>query len=236
MEKVRCALCNGKQEKTILLAKDYRYELGDNTYKIVQCVNCGLIYVNPRPIDEDMAKFYPSEYHRNEGLQRVFKSIIQMADPKLKLLLFYKRNGKILDVGCGSGDLLFFFKERGFQTYGVDINQKGCRLAKERVGETIFNCELADCNFPPNTFDVVTLNHSFEHMRDPVDCLRKIHRILKDNGILFISVPNIECFQFKLWRAKYTGLDIPRHLYHYSPKTIKDMISNCGFNVIKTSM
>jgi hypothetical protein len=114
MEKVRCALCNGKQEKTIL-SKDYRYELGDNTYNTVQCVNCVLIYINPHPIDEDIAKFYPSEYHRIEGLQRVFKSIIQMADPKLKLLLRYKPNGKKLDVGCGSGDLLFFSRNAAFK-------------------------------------------------------------------------------------------------------------------------
>lgn len=237
MEKVKCALCGQGLSETILIGKDYRYNLSNDRFYIVKCPDCNLLYLNPRPLKEKMGQFYPEAYYPQESfLQRILKPFFQRSLSKIKTIYSYKSKGKILEIGCGDGDLLFSLKKRGFQTYGVDVSRKACLLAEKKVGKNVFNCEVTDCDFPPKFFDVIVLNHSFEHVGSPTDSLKEIKRILKDKGILFISVPNIDCFQSKLWREKATILDIPRHLYLYSPKTLEMMLKKCGFQVVKISM
>ncbi|GFP43539.1 hypothetical protein HKBW3C_02669 [Candidatus Hakubella thermalkaliphila] len=162
---------------------------------------------------------------RNQNIVIYFRKIMSFEKKKKK--------GRILDVGCGDGKFLLHFKERGWEAFGVDVSETSYRLARQRLGRNVFNCELKDCHFPDSYFDVVTLNHVLEHMLDPNEQLREVHRILKDDGILLLSLPNINSLQFKISRERWFGLDLPRHLYHYSPQPIGNMLRKNGFNNFK---
>jgi len=232
MEYVKCALCGSENNSPILTAGDYRLHTTDEEFNLVQCRQCGLIYVNPRPIREEMDKFYPKEYYNEQN--QISKLVVKLVHyMKIQNTMSFKKKGRILDVGCGDGGFILHFKKRGWEVYGIDTSEAACKLAIEKLGRNIFNCKLKDCHFPDSYFDVVTLNHVLEHMSDPNGELREIHRILKDGGILLLSTPNIDCLQFKITRERWFGLDLPRHLYHYSHKTIVSILKKNGFNVVK---
>jgi 2-polyprenyl-3-methyl-5-hydroxy-6-metoxy-1,4-benzoquinol methylase len=190
------------------------------------------MYVNPRPTKKEMGKFYPRNYYGKQ--ERTVEVVVKLLHlMKIKKIMSFKKNGRILDVGCGDGEFLRYFKERGWEAYGVDVSETSCMLARRKLGQNIFNCELKDCRFPPNYFDVITLNHVLEHMLDPNEELIELRRILKNNGILFLSVPNIDSLQFKISEKYWLHLDLPRHVYHYSPASIKNLLERDKFEIIK---
>jgi 2-polyprenyl-3-methyl-5-hydroxy-6-metoxy-1,4-benzoquinol methylase len=234
MERVKCALCGSEKHSMVLTAEDYRFHTTDEKFNLVKCRGCGLVYVNPRPTKEEMSKFYPRDYYgkQNRMAKVIVKHLLYM---KIRKIMSFRKKGRILDVGCGEGGFLLNFKERGWEAYGVDISEAACRLARAKLGRYIFNCELKDRHFPDSSFDVVTLNHVLEHMLNPNEELREVHRILKDDGILRLSTPNIDSLQFKISKDRWIGLDLPRHLCYYSPRTIKDILKRNGFNVINTA-
>jgi ubiquinone/menaquinone biosynthesis C-methylase UbiE len=190
-----------------------------------------LIYVNPRPTKEGMGKFYPTDYYGKQNPMAKFALKFLRYKNVWKIIGFKKR-GRILDVGCGNGRSLLDFKERGWKVYGVDISETAYKLAREVLGQNAFCSELKDYHFPDGYFDAVTLNHVFEHLFNPNEELKEIHRILNNEGIVFIAVPDIDCMQFKLCLDSWFHLDLPRHLFHYSSKTVKDILEKNGFRVI----
>lgn len=228
---MKCTACGSEEHNMILVAEDSRLHTTNEKFNLFQCRQCGLVYVNPRPAREEIGKFYPRDYYGKQGLMgNVLAKLLQYT--KIQKIVSFKNKGRILDVGCGDGGFLLHFKERGWEVYGVDISEASYKLASEKIRWGIFNCELEDCHFPDRYFDVITLNHVLEHMLDPSGELREVHRILKDDGILLISTPNIDSLQFKICKERWLGLDLPRHIYHYSPGTITAILEKSGFNIV----
>jgi len=232
MKRVKCTLCGSEVFSILLTAEDYRLSTTDGKFNLVRCRRCGLVYLYPRPTKREVSKFYPQEYYDKQNrLERVVVKLLH--DMKIKKITSFKRRGRILDVGCGSGELLSHLKERVWEVYGVDTSEVAYKLAKRKIGQRVFNCELKDCQFVDQYFDVITLNHVLEHMLDPNEELRNIHRILKDDGVLLLSTPNIDSLQFKISKEKWFGIDSPRHLNIYSPKTVKLILNKNGFRILE---
>lgn len=235
MEKVKCALCNLDDYKVILKVKDCRCHITDDEFNLVQCKNCRLVYVNPRPAKEEINKFYPTEYYTVKipaFLAKIITPLFELTP--IRSVKKYRKKGRLLDLGCGTGNFLWEMKKRGFEVHGVDPSSQACELARQRL-ENIFNSELEEHHFPDNYFDVITLWHVFEHLLNPNITLKEIHRILKKDGILILETPNIDSLSFKAFRKNCFHLDIPRHLYHWSPKTIREILNRNKFRVFKVS-
>lgn len=231
MKRIKCALCGSEDYSVVLTSEDYRLHTTDEKFDLVRCRRCGLVYVNPRPTKEKMGEFYSRDYYgKQDRLAEIMVKLLH--NMKIQKIMSFKKKGRILDVGCGDGEFLLHFKERGWEAYGVDLSEASYRLARKKLGRYVFNCELKDCHFPDSYFDLITLNHVLEHMLDPNEELREVHRILKDDGILLLSTPNIDSLQFKISKERWFGLDLPRHVYHYSPETIVVMLEKSGFNVV----
>jgi len=223
MESINCAVCNSSNFKILLKSRDYRYHLNKEEFTLVKCRKCGLIYLNPRPSEKEMDRFYPREYYDLQFSlleKKITQLFLKIGTAKLKK---YKKKGLVLDLGCGAGDFLLEMKRFGFETIGIDVSKRACDISQKK-GIKVFNSELKDCHFPDETFDVITLWHVFEHLHNPDQTLKEICRILKKDGILLIEVPNIESFSFKLFKKYCFHLDIPRHLYHWSPKTLEKIL------------
>ena len=147
MELVCCVLCGSDRSKDILKARDYRFQITDEEFNVVQYQRCGLIYVNPRPTEKEIARFYPQDYYSNEeGIAKVVSRLLQ--NMKIKKIINFKRKGRILDIGCGDGEFLLCFKKRGWEVYGVDTSEYAYRLARRKLGRNVFNCELKRLSFP----------------------------------------------------------------------------------------
>jgi len=231
MRNVKCALCDSDNNALLLSSIDKRYHSTTTIYQLVRCRNCGLIYLNPMPQKDEIAQFYPGNMFSGESfVSKEFSKVIYRSK-------FYKLTkslpaGKVLDIGCGGGNILSLFERKKWQAYGVEISEDGYQNAKKKSNLSIFNCELKNCRFPADFFDYVILNHVLEHLLFPIEEPKEIFRIMKPQGLLYVSVPNIDSFQFRCTRENWFHLDLPRHAYHYSPKTICELLQKKGFSIV----
>lgn len=235
MEKIKCVLCDLDECKVLFKSKDLYYHLSDYFFSLVQCNHCGLIYVNPRPSKEEINMFYPEHYFNSvlSPVTRVINIFFKYRSNRMQSVKIFKKQGRLLDLGCGGGDFLSEMKKSGFEVYGIDSSSHACKLAQEKIGENVLNSTLEEYHFPDNYFDVVTLWHVYEHLPNPNKVLEEIYRILKKDGILILEIPNINSLSFKLFRKYCFHLEIPRHLYHWSSKTIKEILNRNKFEVLK---
>lgn len=150
----------------------------------------------------------------------------------------YVAGGRILDVGCGCGIFLYYLKRHGWQTFGVEMNHTAAARAKEAFGIEVFPGELRDAPFEPDSFDVVQMNHVIEHCPEPLDELRRMARLLKPGGSLFIGTPNVVCFNARRGGAYWRPWETPRHLYLFSPATLTAALEKAGLRVtqLKTAV
>jgi len=141
-------------------------------------------------------------------------------------------NGKLLDIGCGTGSFLASMKRSGWGAYGVELSPVACEYAERNEGLNVFNGTVEDASFPNDFFDAVTMLQVLEHTQDPAGTLREVYRILKADGLLTIGVPNAASWESKLFGSRWGPWEIPRHLYHFSPTTITALLEKNGFSVI----
>jgi SAM-dependent methyltransferase len=134
-----------------------------------------------------------------------------------------------LDVGCGSGELLGLFKSSGYEVYGVEILPVLTDLAREKLGAEIRQGDFLTAGYPAHYFDLVIFYHVLEHLAEPDLGLTEAKRVLKKGGFLLLQFPNIASYQFRIFRSRWFALELPRHLYHFSPKTMESLLKKTGF-------
>ena len=233
MRYIKCQVCNSAKHRTLFRTRDYDSG-GKTVFNVVKCDKCGFIYLNPQPDDKMLSKFYVFDYYGNQSFfHKIFVFINQFIIKNKADLILKKKKGKILDVGCGDGDFLKFMKDHGWGTYGIEPSSSGAKLAKGKLNGKIYNTVLEKAKFPNNFFDAVTIWHVLEHVDNPGKMIKEVERIMKRNGLLIIAVPNIGSIQAKIGGKKWFHLDVPRHLHHFSTKTLKALMKSNGFKVDK---
>jgi 2-polyprenyl-3-methyl-5-hydroxy-6-metoxy-1,4-benzoquinol methylase len=226
---VKCNLC-GSEDFALLFEGHDCLSFSPLIFKVRQCSRCGLVCLNPRP--ENIIHYY-REYHKRspEPEKDIFHFL---SSNRVKKIKRFKKRGRILDIGCGFGNFLFQMSKEGWEVYGNDISQVACDSARTKFGlKNIYDGELLALNFPENFFDVITLWHVLEHLETPRETLQKIHRILKDDGLLIIESPDFSSPQSIFFKDKWQALELPRHLYHFSPKTLRKLLKSAKFEIVK---
>lgn len=155
------------------------------------------------------------------------------------LVLFFARHrlgrfkidigkGKILDVGCGDATFLLTLKGMGWQAYGTEISPLVAEKAREK-GLDVICSDLLSTDYKNNFFDLVRMWSILEHIHDPSAYLKKVYDILKPGGIVLIQLPNFRSFASFIFGKRWSGLDVPRHLYHFNKRTLKEIAEKQGF-------
>jgi len=144
----------------------------------------------------------------------------------------YRGGGNFLDIGCGGGSYLYRLKQWGWNVYGVEPGSAGVAQARS-LGLNVHHGQIGDAGFPNNFFDAIRLNHVLEHLTDPQCTFREIRRILKADGIVYITVPNTRSLNFRLFGENWYALDAPRHVISYSPATLSFLCNATGFEVVQ---
>jgi len=139
-----------------------------------------------------------------------------------------KQNGKLLDIGCGTGEYLSMLKEMGWRVSGIEIGKAASNYAKAR-GLDVINADFQEIREQKERFDAITMWHSLEHFSQPAQVIRKARKLLKDDGVLLIGIPNHDSLDRILFKDCWNGFEIPLHLYHFSPKSIRLMMKLNGF-------
>jgi SAM-dependent methyltransferase len=152
----------------------------------------------------------------------------------LKEIERYQQPGKILDIGAAGGHYLKAAQERGWETFGVELSPYATSWANENLGLEIFTGILEEANFPDDFFDVIIMSHTLEHLSEPLGTLRKACQILKNNGLIYINVPNVSLLKTQIKkRGKLGALREEEHLFWFSLKTLKAMLGKAGFKIFK---
>jgi len=227
----RCDLCGAFKASIFLKAKSWNW-MPKEDFCLVKCKICGLIYLNNDVHQENLNNLYSHQIDtkRPSYLLRfyLFAMGIFMWLRAIKIERIKKR-GLILDVGCGEGLFLETMSKRGWQGYGVDILSFPSDTITNEDKITFLPGSLQDLTLPQKYFDVISFWHSFEHISEPTAVLSKARFLLKDDGILFISSPNIESLEARMNIEKWFGLELPAHCYHYVPSTLIHLLEKNGF-------
>jgi len=244
MEHVGCHLC-GVDDAQVLFRKRDKLGITDDEFQVVECRRCGLVYVNPRPTEAEIGKFYPETYSWKETLEAdsLFTRCLRrlerayryhlLRDEVSKVAKFTGRNsGRVLDIGCGTGDRLDAFRNRGFETYGIETSDSA-DYAREHLCLNVSKGDLFSARFPDRFFDLVTLYNVLEHTHHPSKVCNEIHRILKDGGFVIIQVPNKDSLQYKIFKGRWAAFDVPRDLYYFGTETLKSLLGRAGLTVTK---
>ncbi len=170
------------------------------------------------------------KYHRDKTYsenESHFKNIFMT---RFNIAKRYKKNGKVLDIGASTGVMLDIFKENGFETWGVEPSTSSQRA--EAKGHKILKVYFEKAKLPENYFDLVIMNHTLEHLDDPVLILKKIHRILNKNGIVLIDVPNAGGLGSKILKDKWPYRLPLEHKQQFTKESLSKVFKDSGFKVI----
>ena len=204
---------------------------------VLRCRQCGLGVLKDIPQKTKVFKYYNTFYdeRQSERFHPLFELAIRFFR-QLRVRVvesFAQKKGKILDVGFGRPLDLEIFQHRGWEAYGTQIVPHTVHVAQQH-GLKAFLGELPDAQYHARSFDVVTIWHVLEHLHEPGTYLKEAHRILKPNGKLIIEVPNISSPIARWFGCNWLGLDLPHHLYHFTPAALSRFLRQHGFSVIKT--
>lgn len=230
-----CPICGSATLAPSLSVADR--SVSRETFQLSDCGTCGFRFTNPRPSQSEIGRYYQSgDYisHTNAATSRQDR-IYQLArkwalGSKHRLIRRYQPNGRVLDVGCGTGEFLAHLKSRGYLVHGVEpsIAAREQAIANHAL-EVVPNLELVAHQ---ERFKVVTLWHVLEHLPDPHTTLKNLFALLADRGLLVIAVPDRESWDAQHYGADWAAWDVPRHLSHFRQTDIKRLLREHGFELV----
>lgn len=222
-----CAICN--TPSSFLLEKD--------GYKHFSCPGCTLVFVHPQPKNDFLSEEVYSaksgyQGNKTKDLSTVVASKKQ--DPIMQYLKVRPR-GRLLDVGCSSGEFMYLAKQLGEEVVGVELNPRTADIAKAN-GLNVTLGTLESAKFPAGSFDFIYMGDLIEHVTDPNALIVEAHRLLKTKGEIIIVTPNMDCFwsqaTLKLWRwfkIPWSSATPPHHLFNFSYGNLRQLVEKHGF-------
>ncbi|MCX6187315.1 MAG: class I SAM-dependent methyltransferase [Bacteroidetes bacterium] len=239
MEKLdTCLVCGHNKFRTLFSCKDF-VATGDN-FQLEYCEQCSFLYTNPRPTISEIGKYYQSDQyisHAGEKKGLIYKLYDIVRDfsikQKLSLIKKYHSNGKLMDLGCGLGYFLNGVKlDKTFDTLGVDVSDDAVEFVKKTFGLDVKNESELD-NLEKHSFDIITQWHVLEHVHFLKERMLQLHHLLKEEGTMFIAVPNSKSKDAEMYKEFWDGYDVPRHLYHFNQKSFSLLMEKHGFEIIE---
>ena len=245
MEYANCCICGSENAKLVYEKKE-KLGIVPGVFRIVECCGCGLLYVTPRPGESGIVRFYPETYSWKKDIPavsglmnfvRAMESFYRFHLLKYEvskiIRVFGRKKGRVLDIGCSTGDRLVLFRKMGFEAHGVEISDSA-DYAGRKNRLSVFKGTLSEASYPDGFFDLILLNNVIEHVHEPCVLLSEVKRILSGNGLVVIETPNIRSVQARVFKRRWTAIDPPRHLFYFSPETLGKLLHMTGLRVCKT--
>lgn len=258
MEQVPCSFCQSTHQRVRYRVDPAKYHpdylnavslVGaepPSCFTVVECDECGLLYLNPRYSGEQLQAAYPEEQYTNRAGQFTAKILLRPAgEPpavenrgerpdseknrrRLEELRRFKEGGRVLEVGCCNGSFLALLEAEGYQTYGVDFAPKAIENARTAFGlENLFCGELEDARLPDGHFDAVVMYDTIEHLPDPGRTLREIRRISKPDAALIVQTPDFDSLNARVMPRSL--LCPAQHLYYFRRRDLERFLGALGY-------
>ena len=231
-----CPVCGSAAINPLLTVRDH--SVSGESFVIWQCSDCTLRFTQDAPDEASIAPYYQSpDYisHSNtrKGLVNQLYQEVRNYTLNQKASLIDRstgEKGRVLDLGAGTGAFLNTMKKKGWQTIGLEPDA-GARAQAQQL----YNLELGELHdldrLTENSFDAVTLWHVLEHVHQLHACLDRLHALLRTGGKLFIAVPNYQSLDGQAYKLFWAAYDVPRHLYHFTPRSMETLMQRHGFRI-----
>ncbi len=229
----QCPICEASTATHFLSAPD-RFHWRRDEYHLMRCSSCSCVWLASPPKPEEMSLHYDEDYHRAimAGGETSASSRWQR---QRQAISRHKKSGSILDIGCSSGGFLGTMKGGSWKLYGIEMEALTAEKARAATGADVFVGDALDAPFAAESFDVITCSDVLEHVYQPRQFLTKILEWLKPGGILYARLPNIDSWEARVLGTYWYGLELPRHLFHFSPRSLRYMMTSLGFQEISTA-
>ncbi len=234
----RCPVCHAEKISSIFKAKDYT--VSKEEFSIWLCHTCSLRFTQNIPDQHSISDFYLSEDYishtdTHKGfINRVYQLVKKRTLSSKRNLIVNAtglRRGNHLDVGCGTGAFVSKMLQSGWAVTGLEPDSSARAVAEKTYGLKILEVDEL-FNLPANSFDAITLWHVLEHVHDLHGSIKQVKNLLKENGKLFIAVPNYTSYDAEVYKQYWAAYDVPRHLYHFSPVSMKNLIEQHELKII----
>lgn len=223
-----CPVCSQEGARKWLKAPD-RLHGRREQYPLLRCRSCSLVWLSRPPAPSKMHLHYTDAYDK----------LISAAgdDParwgfRLDSIARFKKSGTLLDLGCSAGSFLESMRGASWSLHGIEMSAQAAKIAEKRSGAQVFVGDILDAPFPRESFDVVTCFDVLEHVYEPGRVMRRIADWLKPSGIFYVLVPNIDSAEARVFRTYWHGLELPRHLFHFSPQSLSFLAESVGLHEV----
>ncbi len=225
-----CPTCGTAAFQTLHYQEAADYITGD-VFRVVRCSQCQLVSTSPVP--ENLESYYPRSYRRyNLLILTVLKTLYRFRVSRWNA--FFQRPGRALELGCGDGFMLNALRSKGWDVCGTERTDEMARFAREHFGLTVFVEGSSNISYEKK-FDLVILFQVLEHLSDPLEQLSRARAVVADQGKVIVCVPNITSWQSLFGKHRWFHLDVPRHLFHYTPSSLESLAKNAGLKVSSVS-
>ena len=234
-----CPVCGSEKLSYVLRTIDYT--VTHDEFSIFECEQCSVRFTDDVPSSINIGKYYQSDQyisHTNSD-QGLFNKLYQFVRnyslvSKRELVCKYsnKKKGSLLDYGCGTGSFLSEMKLNGWDINGVEPDSGAAQKAKLLIGKEIGDSSSLH-SLAQDSIDVITLWHVLEHVHELHSTLKTLKEILKSDGVMFVAVPNYQSFDAVYYNRFWAAYDAPRHLYHFSRKSMANLMDANGLHIVK---
>jgi len=246
LKNVKCPICKpGTATLPFLRCSDRFSNPKNRKHNLTICSGCGLVFLNPRPVEKDISASYKAEKYSPFLSTQLRLSIGDRLYTVLRgRVLVWKKSlisriilpgARILDIGCGTGEFLGALSEK-YNVVGIEPEPKAARWAAERFGFKVHTGDLKSASSLLEHFDLITMWHSLEHVPDPLETLRNTYSVTENSGWLLIALPNFRSLDARLYRSCWVAYDAPRHLWHFSKSQLVQICNKAGFKFVRAGM
>jgi 2-polyprenyl-3-methyl-5-hydroxy-6-metoxy-1,4-benzoquinol methylase len=235
----KCLVCGSNRFEPFLICKDYTVSKED--FNIVSCTGCGFKFTNPRPVDQDLGRYYKSEdyvSHTNtkKGIVNRLYHLVRnyTLGKKLSLVSGFVPRGTMLDYGCGTGMFLSVCKSSGWEAIGMEPDDGARKIASEQGLKVYSDKQSMALAIQDSSLNAITLWHVLEHVTDMDETLSFFKTKLNAKGVLIIAMPNYTSYDAQYYKEFWAAYDVPRHLHHFSQSTVEKLLKPYGFNLVQT--
>ncbi len=234
-ERKSCLVCGNSELKTYLKTKDYFGS--QELFTLVECSHCNTLYTSPFPDNKEIITYYKSNSYVSHGDKKgllfdtIYSSIKRInISNKYKVLTRHISTKTHLDIGCGTGDFLYYLENKGLITQGVEIDDSARQIAQQKNLDVKSNIgDIKD-----QKFDSISMIHVLEHVHEFDTNIQFVQDHLNPGGILFLALPNYMSQDAQTYGNHWAGYDVPRHLHHFSPKSIETLSERFGLKLVAT--
>ncbi|MGV3766573.1 MAG: class I SAM-dependent methyltransferase [Chitinophagaceae bacterium] len=231
-----CPACRSTQIQPVTEVKDH--SISGTVFSVWTCAQCTLRFTQDVPPADAIGPFYAATHYvshsdTEEGLVNKVYQLVKKRTIKGKVNKINQwcegKKGTLLDIGCGTGSFLAAMKTDGWKVDGLEPDPGARTLAAEKTGQDILAPEKL-YELPASSYDVITLWHVLEHVHDLQGYAASFQRLLKPGGKLLIAVPNYTSADAQHYGGFWAAWDVPRHLYHFSPRSVNMLMEGYGFS------